>query len=56
MPAIENVLSAKGQSVARPNYAAQTEADMADANGNDAVENDDDEVKKNFEATSEEED
>ena len=55
LPAIENVLGAKGQNVARPDYdgAPGKEAKMEDADDGDGDE-DGEEGKKNFEATSEE--
>ena len=55
LPAIESVLGAKGQDVARPDYdgAPEKEAKMEDVD-DDGADEDQEEEKKNFEATSEE--
>ena len=57
LPAIESALSSKGESVSRPQYggAPDKSMDEADTAGDGDGDIEKDEVKKNYETTSEEE-
>ena len=57
MPGIESLLAAKGQTISRPQYDVSSDQSMPEPDSGDEEDASDskDDVKQNFEATSEEE-